>query len=155
MSAAPDRMPAGPPPPNALLGPRRPDRAGEIMASLCRAATVLVTCALVLILGHIAIRGSAVVSWEFLTEAPTEGMTEGGILPAIFGTVAITLLMILLALPLGTLAGIYLVEYAGAHPVARVIRAAVNNLAGVHRSSSGSSGSGSSSSSSGGTWIRR
>ncbi len=109
----------------------RPDRVGELMASLCRAATVLVLCVLVLLVGHIVSRGSGVLSWEFLSQAPIEGMTEGGIFPAIFGTVAITLLMIIMALPLGALAGIYLVEYAGSNPMARVIRAAVNNLAGV------------------------
>jgi phosphate transport system permease protein len=57
-------------------------------------------------------------------------MTAGGIFPAIFGTVALTLFMILLALPLGVSAAIYLREYAGRGIAARVIRAAVNNLAG-------------------------
>jgi phosphate transport system permease protein len=86
---------------------------------------------LLLILTHIGREGAGVVSWEFLSAPPTEGMTKGGIFPAIFGTVAITLIMIMLALPLGALAGIYLVEYAGSGVAARVIRAAVNNLAGV------------------------
>jgi phosphate transport system permease protein len=110
---------------------RKPDYAGLVMASVCRGATFLVGGVLVLLLIHIARHGVGVVTWDFLTKAPVEGMTEGGIFPAIFGTVAITLLMILMALPLGTLAGIYLVEYAGGSRFARVIRAAVNNLAGV------------------------
>jgi phosphate transport system permease protein len=58
-------------------------------------------------------------------------MTHGGIFPAIFGTICITLLMIGLALPLGVCAAIYMVEYAGRSTLARVIRASVNNLAGV------------------------
>jgi len=115
----------------AWSGHRRRDLTGELMTGLCRAATVLVICVLFFLLLHIVRRGAGVISWEFLSAAPVEGMTEGGIFPAIFGTVAITLLMILMALPLGALAGIYLVEYAGMSPVARVIRAAVNNLAGV------------------------
>ena len=115
----------------AWSGRRRRDLTGELMTGLCRAATVLVICVLFFLLLHIVRRGAGVISWEFLSAAPVEGMTEGGIFPAIFGTVAITLLMILMALPLGALAGIYLVEYAGTSPVARVIRAAVNNLAGV------------------------
>jgi phosphate transport system permease protein len=110
---------------------RHRDLSGAIFSSLCRMATYAVLAMLVLILGHIAHEGAEVVNWEFLSAAPTEGMTEGGIFPAIFGTVALTLIMITLALPLGALAGIYLVEYAGSGVVARVIRAAVNNLAGV------------------------
>src|SRR5687768_17233615 len=110
---------------------RKPDYAGLIMASVCRGATFLVGGVLVLLLFHIVRHGAQVVSWDFLTKAPVEGMTEGGIFPAIFGTSAITVLMILMALPLGTLAGIYLVEYAGGNRFARVTRAAVNNLAGV------------------------
>jgi len=110
---------------------RKPDRTGEIMASLCRVATLTVVGVLVLMIAHIARHGSGVMSWDFLSQAPVKGMTEGGIFPAIFGTVAITLLMIIMALPLGAFAGIYLVENAGSNPVARLIRAAVNNLAGV------------------------
>jgi phosphate transport system permease protein len=83
------------------------------------------------ILGDISWKGHEVVTWEFLSQAPREGMTEGGIFPAIFGTACIVLLMIVLALPLGVFAAIYMVEYAGPGRMASVIRAAVNNLAGV------------------------
>jgi phosphate transport system permease protein len=113
------------------MTPRHRDLSGAFFSSLCRMAAYAVVGMLLLILAHIAREGAGVVDWQFLSAAPTEGMTEGGIFPAIFGTVAITLIMILLALPLGALAGIYLVEYAGTGGVARVIRAAVNNLAGV------------------------
>ena len=127
MSAIGDRAVSG------GLPARRDQRdvRGAIMASACRIATFAVVGVLFLILLHLVREGAGVVDIHFLTEAPTEGMTQGGIFPAIFGTVAITLLMIVMALPLGMLAGIYLVEYAGQGPVARVIRAAVNNLAGV------------------------
>jgi len=107
------------------------DVRGAIMSSACRVAAYTVVGVLLLILTHIGREGAGVVSWEFLSAPPTEGMTQGGIFPAIFGTIAITVIMILLALPLGAMAAIYLVEYAGSGVVAKVIRAAVNNLAGV------------------------
>ena len=109
-------------------GRRRVDRLAS--AVLAGVAVSLVGIILV-ILGDILLRGFGIVSWAFLTQPPTEGMTQGGIFPAIFGTVAITLLMILIALPLGVFAAIYLVEYAGQGAISRLIRAAVNNLAGV------------------------
>lgn len=87
--------------------------------------------ALLYIMFKISYLGLPTLSWEFLTQAPVEGMTQGGIFPCIFGTLAITLLMILLALPLGVAAAIFLTEYAGQGLFFRVIRAAVNNLAGV------------------------
>ena len=83
------------------------------------------------ILSKVTVEGAHVVTWDFLFKAPENGMTEGGIFPCIFGTLAVTLLMILMALPLGIGAAIYLVEYGGTNPLIRVIRAAVNNLAGV------------------------
>ncbi len=91
----------------------------------------LPVCALVLILGKIVHSGIGVITWEFLTQAPVEGMTKGGIFPCIFGTLSITLLMILIALPIGVGAAIYMVEYAKEGVWVRVIRAAVNNLAGI------------------------
>lgn len=76
-------------------------------------------------------KGGHVITWDFLTRVPEEGMTKGGIWPCIFGTLAVTFLMIILALPLGIGAAVYLTEYAGKGPAVRIIRAAVNNLAGV------------------------
>jgi phosphate transport system permease protein len=69
--------------------------------------------------------------WEFLSEDPREANTEGGIFPAIFGTVMMTLIMAIIVTPFGVLAAIYLREYARQGPVTRLIRIAVNNLAGV------------------------
>ncbi len=101
------------------------------LQGLTRGAITGVLLALVLIIGNIAWQGHGVISWEFLTAKPVEGMTEGGIFPCIFGTICITVLMILFVMPLGVCAAIYLVEYSGKSRLARVIRAAVNNLAGV------------------------
>lgn len=69
--------------------------------------------------------------WLFLSEDPREANTEGGIFPAIFGTVLMVLLMSVLVTPLGVIAAVYLREYAKQGPFVRLIRIAVNNLAGV------------------------
>jgi phosphate transport system permease protein len=69
--------------------------------------------------------------WEFLAEDPRESNTEGGIFPAIFGTVMMVLLMSVMAVPFGVLAALYLREYARQGTLVRTVRIAVNNLAGV------------------------
>ncbi|NHW98280.1 phosphate ABC transporter permease PstA [Pseudomonas koreensis] len=69
--------------------------------------------------------------WEFLSDDPREANTEGGIFPAIFGTVMMTLIMAMIVTPFGVLAAVYLREYAKQNTLTRIIRIAVNNLAGV------------------------
>lgn len=69
--------------------------------------------------------------WEFLTESPRAGNTEGGVFPALFGTVLLVLLMSVLVTPFGVLAAVYLHEYAHQGMLTRIIRIAVHNLAGV------------------------
>ena len=69
--------------------------------------------------------------WEFLSDEPREANSEGGVYPAIFGTVAMTLIMSLAVVPFGVLAALYLREYAKAGPLVSAVRIAVNNLAGV------------------------
>ena len=69
--------------------------------------------------------------WEFLSGDPRESNTEGGIFPAIFGTVMMVILMSIMAVPLGVLAALYLREYARQGLLVRTVRIAVNNLAGV------------------------
>ena len=69
--------------------------------------------------------------WRFLSEDPREANTEGGIFPAIFGTILMVLLMSLIVTPFGVIAALYLREYAKQGPFVRIIRIAVNNLAGV------------------------
>lgn len=69
--------------------------------------------------------------WEFVSDDPREANTEGGVFPAIYGTVLMVILMSILVTPLGVVAAVYLREYAHQGPVTRIIRIAVNNLAGV------------------------
>jgi len=69
--------------------------------------------------------------WEFLADDPREANSEGGVFPAIFGTVAMTLVMTVAVVPFGVLAALYLREYAKAGPMVSAVRIAVNNLAGV------------------------
>ncbi len=69
--------------------------------------------------------------WRFLSEDPREANTEGGIFPAIFGTILMVLLMSVMVTPFGVIAAVYLREYAKQGPFVRIIRIAVNNLAGV------------------------
>ena len=69
--------------------------------------------------------------WEFLADDPREANSEGGVWPAIFGTVIMTLIMTIMVVPFGVLAALYLREYAKAGPLVSVIRIAINNLAGV------------------------
>jgi phosphate transport system permease protein len=69
--------------------------------------------------------------WEFGSDEPREANTEGGIFPAIFGTVMMVIIMSILVTPFGVVAAVYLREYARQGPVTRLIRIAVNNLAGV------------------------
>lgn len=69
--------------------------------------------------------------WEFVSDDPREANTEGGIFPAIFGTVLMVILMSIFVTPFGVIAAVYLREYARQGPLTRTIRIAVNNLAGV------------------------
>jgi len=95
-------------------------------------ATLWIVLIVAVILGTIVLGGWRTLTWEFLSANPESGMTEGGIFPAIFGTVFLVVLMILAVLPVGVLAAVYLHEYARASsPITRAVRFAVNNLAGV------------------------
>ncbi|MGB7292933.1 MAG: phosphate ABC transporter permease PstA [Thermodesulfobacteriota bacterium] len=69
--------------------------------------------------------------WEFVSADPREANTEGGVFPAIFGTVMMVLIMSIVVLPFGVLAALYLREYAKQGPLVRIVRICVNNLAGV------------------------
>ncbi|MGQ9800345.1 MAG: phosphate ABC transporter permease PstA [Candidatus Saccharicenans sp.] len=76
-------------------------------------------------------KGFGAISWEFLSQVPRRGMTEGGILPAIVGTFLVTMITALFAVPLGLAAAIYLNEYDRAGRLNRLIRLSIRNLAGV------------------------
>ena len=96
-----------------------------------RVCLYLVLAVLLLLLYDIGRKGGGAISWEFLTQAPRKGMTQGGIFPAIFGTFLVTLITALLAVPLGMCAAIYLNEYATQGRLTRLIRLSIRNLSGV------------------------
>jgi len=96
-----------------------------------RVCLYLVLAVLLLFLYDIGRKGGGAISWEFLTQAPRKGMTQGGIFPAIFGTFLVTLITALLAVPLGMCAAIYLNEYASQGRLTRLIRLSIRNLSGV------------------------
>ncbi|MFH1259685.1 MAG: phosphate ABC transporter permease PstA [Elusimicrobiota bacterium] len=94
-------------------------------------AAILVLLILGVVIWDIASKGTKVINWEFLTGFPRQGMTEGGIFPAIFGTVFVTIITTLFSIPLGVCSAIYLSEYAQENKLTKVIRASIKNLAGV------------------------
>ena len=94
-------------------------------------ATLVVLAILGVVFFDVTAKGAPSISWKFLTQSPKNGMTGGGILPAIFGTTAVTLLSTLLATPLGIGCAVYLHEYAPDNTFSRLIRASIRNLAGV------------------------
>jgi len=95
---------------------------------LCILITLFFLGAIIYFIGA---RGLKVISWEFLTQGPRLGMTQGGIAPAIVGTFYLTLGAILFALPLGLACAIYLCEYSPKGFIVNLIRISINNLAGV------------------------
>ena len=86
---------------------------------------------LVWILGFIIYNGIQVISWEFITSYPKEGMTEGGIFPAIIGTIYLVIGSMLFAVPLGIMSAIYISEYASNQTWVKFIRIMTNNLASI------------------------
>lgn len=90
-----------------------------------------VVAILIFILGFIVSKGIGVISWDFLTKVPEEGMTKGGIFPAIIGTIYLVLGSSLFSFPIGIMSGIYMNEYAKGSRVATFIRIMTNNLSGV------------------------
>lgn len=96
-----------------------------------RICVYLVFAVLLLFLCDIGKKGGGTLSWEFISEAPRRGMTEGGIFPAIMGTFLVTIVTALLAVPLGMFAAIYLNEYAKQTWLTWLIRLSIRNLSGV------------------------
>lgn len=99
--------------------------------TLLTVIAILTVTPIVLVIGYIIYMGLPAVSWEFLTQFPTEGMRAGGIMPAILGTVYLTIGVTILCVPLGIAAAIYLAEYAPENNFTRTIRLALINLAGI------------------------
>ncbi len=98
---------------------------------LVRVALLISILFLLIFLLMIFAKGSKVLSISFLTQPPREGMTAGGIFPAILGTFYLVILAIIVALPLGVFAAVYLSEYAQKGHLVNIIRTAINTLAGV------------------------
>ena len=94
-------------------------------------AAVLVVLPIFFIVGYIVAQGIGAINWEFITGLPRSGMKAGGILPAIIGTLLLTLGTAIVAVPVGVGAAIYLSEYAGDTTLTRAIRIAIVNLAGI------------------------
>jgi phosphate transport system permease protein len=103
----------------------------RVVFALLTAAMVVVVIPLIFVVGYIVVQGIGAISWEFLADMPRSGMREGGIYPAIVGTVLLTLGTALFSVPIGIGGGIYLAEYASDTPLTRAIRLSIINLAGV------------------------
>jgi phosphate transport system permease protein len=93
--------------------------------------TLLLITPVLLILGTLIVKGGSMISIDFLFTAPTNGMTAGGLFPALLGTVWLVAVALLISVPLGIAAAIYLSEYAGENWFTRIINLAIINLAGV------------------------
>jgi phosphate transport system permease protein len=96
-----------------------------------RVCLYTVLAILLLLLYDIGSKGGGTISWEFISQPPRRGMTEGGIFPAIIGTFLVTIVTAVLAIPLGMFAAIYLNEYAKQTRLTRIIRLSIRNLSGV------------------------
>jgi phosphate transport system permease protein len=102
-----------------------------IVFSLFRSAAVINALALIIIVFFLVKNGWHAINWTFLTQMPSNAMTEGGILPCILGTLYLSVGALAIALPLGIASAVYLNEYARQGFVLRAIRFGINNLAGV------------------------
>lgn len=110
---------------------RSKKRSERIAFGIFRSMSLLVVGILFVILGFIVVKGISVISWDFITKMPEDGMTKGGIYPAIIGTLCLIGGSIIFSFPIGVLSGIYINEYASNGKVVRFIRLMTNNLAGI------------------------
>lgn len=110
---------------------RRNDRVEWLWKMLFLLMTMILVIPVLLILSVLIIKGHGAITWEFLTTMPRNGMREGGILPALVGTVWLVAVALVASVPLGVAAAIYLSEYAPDNWFTRVINLAIINLAGV------------------------
>ena len=101
------------------------------MFNLFRISAAINGAALLVVVYFLVARGWRAINWTFLSQAPMESMTKGGILPCIVGTLCLSIGAIAVALPVGVASAIYLNEYARPGRIVRIIRLGINNLAGV------------------------
>ena len=103
----------------------------HIFFTVFRILGIMVVALLFWILGFIVYNGIGVISWKFLTTAPTEGMTAGGIFPAIIGTFCLVAGSMIFAFPLGVMSAVFTNEYAGNSWIVQFIRVMTNNLSSI------------------------
>ncbi len=106
-------------------------RVEKLWRLLFCAMTVMLVVPVLLILGVLVVKGGPAISMDFLFTDPTDGMTAGGVFPALIGTVWLVAVALLLSVPLGVAAALYLSEYAPDNLLTRIINLAIINLAGV------------------------
>lgn len=106
------------------------DIKGKFVVGITQVAVLLIIAILFIILGIIVYEGREKFSWEFITSFPTDGMTKGGIFPALIGTFILVVVMSIAAVPFGTITAIYLTEYAKENSkIAAAVRFSVRTLA--------------------------
>jgi phosphate transport system permease protein len=110
---------------------RRNDRVQGLYRNLFGLMTLLLILPVLIILGMLIYRGGSALSMDFLFTHPTDGMTAGGLFPALVGTVWLVSVALLISVPIGIAAAIYLSEYASDNWFTRIINLAIINLAGV------------------------
>ena len=110
---------------------RRNQRSQDLFRTLFMMMTLLLILPVLMIISMLIYKGGGIISIEFLFTAPTDGMTAGGIFPALFGTVWLVTVALLASVPIGIAAAIYLSEYAPDNWLTRAINIAIINLAGV------------------------
>ncbi|WP_071135413.1 phosphate ABC transporter permease PstA [Millionella massiliensis] len=110
---------------------RKKRRTQSVAFWIFRLMSLVVVAILVWILGFLIVKGIGVVNWEFLTTMPEDGMTRGGILPAIVGTLCLMVGSMIFAFPIGVMSGIYINEYAPNNWLVKFIRVMTNNLSSI------------------------
>lgn len=106
-------------------------RMNQLAIVLITLVSAVVVIPIILVILYVFWEGFPQLSWAFLTEPPRNGMTEGGIMPAILGTIILTFGTAIACMPLAIAAAIYLAEYAKDNRLTRYIRLAIVNLAGI------------------------
>jgi phosphate transport system permease protein len=110
---------------------KRNQKSQKLFQLLFMVMTVLLILPVIIILSTLIYKGGGIISFDFLFSNPTDGMTAGGIFPAIFGTIWLVAVALLVSVPVGVAAAIYLSEYATDNWLTRIINVAIINLAGV------------------------
>ena len=110
---------------------RRNHRTQRVAGAVFFLMTVALVIPVLIIIGTLVVKGGPAISWEFLFTQPRDGMTAGGIFPALVGTIWLVVVALLASVPVGVAAALYLSEYAPDNRLTRAINLAIINLAGV------------------------